>query len=119
MPGSATGTPGPPAIAGPRPFIAGLCCDGLIARWVPGGAMNRASLEGLRPGPPRPGPALRPGQIVVADSLSSQMSGPAVALLRGQGNDAIFLPPGSPDLNPVGMAFFRLKTLIRKAAAIT
>jgi len=119
MPGSATGTPGPAPARGPRRFIAGFCCDGLIAPWVLGGAMNRASLEGLRHAPARPAPALRPGQIVVADNLSSHTSGPAVALLRGQGNDPNLLPPGSPDLNPAGMAFSRLKTLIRKAAART
>jgi transposase len=64
-------------------------------------------------------PALRPGQIVVADNLSSHKSGPAIALLRAQGSDLIFLPPYSPDPNPIEMAFSKLKTLIRKAAART
>jgi len=64
-------------------------------------------------------PALRPGQIVVADKLSSHRSTRMPDLLRAQGNDLIFLPPCSPDLNPIGMAFSKLKTLIRKAAART
>ena len=64
-------------------------------------------------------PALRPGQIVVADNLSSHKSGRAIDLLRAQGCDLIFLPPYSPDLNPIEMAFSKLKTLIRKAAART
>ncbi len=64
-------------------------------------------------------PALRPGQIVVADTLSSHKSSLALELLRAQGNDLIFLPPCSPDLNPIEMAFSKLKTLIRKAAART
>ena len=64
-------------------------------------------------------PALRPGQIVVADNLSSHKSNHVLELLRSQGNDLIFLPPYSPDLNPIEMAFSKLKTLIRKAAART
>ena len=64
-------------------------------------------------------PALRPGQIVVADNLSSHKSSCAIALLRAQGNDLIFLPPYSPDLNPIEMAFSKLKSLLRKAAART
>lgn len=64
-------------------------------------------------------PALRPGQIVVADNLSSHKSGKVIDLLRAQGNDLIFLPPYSPDLNPIETAFSKLKTLIRKSAART
>jgi len=64
-------------------------------------------------------PALRPGQIVVADNLSSRKSARALDLLRAQGNDPIFLPPRFPDLNPIEMAFATLETLIRKATART
>ncbi len=98
-------------------FIAGLSHDGLIAPWVLDGAMNRDSFETyvMR----ELAPALRPGQIVVADNLSSHKSDRALNLLRAQGNDLIFLPPYSPDLNPIEMAFSKLKTLIRKAAART
>ena len=77
-------------------------------------------------------PALRPGQIVVADNLSSHKSARVIDLLRAQGNDLIFLPPYSPDLNPIeiiraftrtdgvhALIFSKLKTLIRKAAART
>ena len=63
--------------------------------------------------------ALKPGQIVIADNLSSHKSARAIEFLRAQGNDLIFLPPYSPDLNPIEMAFSKLKTLIRKAAART
>ena len=98
-------------------FIAGLSHDGLIAPWVLDGAMNRDSFETyvMR----ELAPSLRPGQIVVADNLSSHKSGKVIDLLRAQGNDLIFLPPYSPDLNPIEMAFSKLKTLIRKAAART
>lgn len=95
-------------------FIAGLAADGLIAPWVLDGAMNRDSFDTYVSRVLAP--ALSPGQIVVADNLSSHKSAKALALLRAQGNDLIFLPPYSPDLNPIEMAFSKLKTLIRKAA---
>ena len=98
-------------------FIAGLGHDGLIAPWVLDGAMNRASFEAYVQH--ELAPALKPGQIVITDNLSSHKSPRAIALLRAQGNDLIFLPPYSPDLNPIEMAFSKLKTLIRKAAART
>ena len=98
-------------------FIAGLAQDGLIAPWVLDGAMNRICFEAYVTH--QLAPALRPGQIVVADNLSSHKSTRMRDLLRAQGNDLIFLPPYSPDLNPIEMAFSKLKTLIRKAAART
>jgi len=62
----------------------------------------------------QPAPALRPGQIVVADNLSSHKSTRALDLLRAQGNELNFLPPYSPDLNPIEMAFSKLKTVRRE-----
>ena len=59
-------------------------------------------------------PALRPGQIVIADNLSSHKSARAIAFLQAQGNNLIFLPPYSPDLNPIEMAFSKLKTMRRE-----
>ena len=112
-------------------FIAGLAHDGLIAPWVLDGAMNRDSFEAYNAR--ELAPALRPGQIVVADNLSSHKSSRAIELLRAQGNDLIFRSRGnpstgrisfrsnpySPELNPIEMAFSKLKTLMRKAAART
>ena len=98
-------------------FIAGLGCDGIVAPWVLDGAMNRDSFETYVEHDLAP--ALRPGQIVIADNLSSHKSARAIEFLRAQGNDLIFLPPYSSDLNPIEMAFSKLKTLIRKAAART
>ena len=98
-------------------FIAGLAQDGLIAPWVLDGVMNRDSFDSYVAR--ELAPALRPGQIVVADNLSSHKSSRALELLRAQGKDLIFLPPYSPDLNQIEMAFSKLKTLIRKAAART
>ena len=98
-------------------FIAGLGHDGLIAPWVLDGAMNRASFEAYVEH--ELAPALKPGQIVIADNLSSHKSQRVIDLLRAKGCDLVFLPPYSPDLNPIEMAFSKLKTLIRKAAART
>ena len=75
-------------------FIAGLAHDGMIAPWVLDGAMNRASFEADVEH--ELAPALRPGQIVIADNLSSHKSMRVIDLLRAQGNDLIFLPPYSP-----------------------
>ena len=98
-------------------FIAGLGCDGLVAPWVLDGPMNRASFETYVE--KILAPTLRPGQIVIADNLSSHKSPRAQDLLMAQGNWLLFLPPYSPDLNPIEMAFAKLKTLIRKGAART
>lgn len=98
-------------------FIAGLGSGGLVAPWVLDGAMNRASFEAYVEH--ELAPALKPGQIVIADNLSSHKSPHVQALLEAQGNQILFLPPYSPDLNPIEMAFSKLKTLIRKGAART
>lgn len=64
-------------------------------------------------------PTLRPGDVVILDNLSSHKSPGAAAALRNIGAWFLFLPPYSPDLNPIEMAFSKLKALIRKAAART
>lgn len=64
-------------------------------------------------------PALREGDVVILDNLSSHKSPNAARTLREIGAWFLFLPPYSPDLNPIEMAFSKLKALIRKAAART
>ena len=62
---------------------------------------------------------LRPGDIVVMDNLSSD-KGPRVrALIEGRGASLRYLPPYSPDFNPIENAFAKLKTLLRREAART
>ena len=64
-------------------------------------------------------PDLRPGDIVVMDNLSSH-KGPRVReLIENAGASLLFLPPYSPDFNPIEMAFAKLKALLRKAAERT
>jgi transposase len=60
-------------------------------------------------------PTLGPGDIVIADNLGSHKGLPARQLIRNAGAHLLFLPPYSPDLNPIEMVFAKLKTLFRKA----
>ena len=63
--------------------------------------------------------SLKPGDVVILDNLSSHKSQRALSLIRGRGAWLLFLPPYSPDLNPIGMAFAKLKAHLRKTAART
>lgn len=96
-------------------FIAALRQDRVDAPWVIRGAMNRKRFE--RYVETQLAPSLQPGDVVVLDNLSSHKSPKAAQTLRAVGAWFLFLPPYSPDLNPIEMAFSKLKTLIRKTAA--
>lgn len=63
------------------------------------------------------GPALKKGQVVVMDNLSAH-KGPRIRqLIEERGCELIYLPPYSPDLNPIEEAFSKVKSLLRKAEA--
>ncbi len=64
-------------------------------------------------------PALKPGQAVVLDNLSSHKPPAVRALIERAGCTLHFLPPYSPDLNPIEQAWSKLKALLRTAAART
>ncbi len=98
-------------------FIAGLRHDGLSAPWVISGAINRQRFETYVE--TQLVPTLKPRDVVILDNLSSHKSAKAEELLKTVGAWFLFLPPYSPDLNPIEMAFAKLKSLIRKAAART
>jgi transposase len=59
-------------------------------------------------------PTLAPGDIVIADKLGSRKGLPARHFIRRAGAHLLFLPPYSPDLNPIEIVFAKLKTLFRK-----
>jgi transposase len=63
--------------------------------------------------------SLCPGQVVVMDNLSSHRGGKVRELIEGEGCELLYLPPYSPDLNPIEEAFAKLKALLRKAGART
>jgi transposase len=98
-------------------FVAALRHDRLDAPWVIDGAMNAEMFHLYTK--TQLVPTLRPGDVVILDNLSSHKSSAAAAALRDMGAWFLFLPPYSPDLNPIEMAFSKLKALIRKAAART
>ena len=60
-------------------------------------------------------PTLSPGDVVVMDNLSSHKGVEVRRALRAVGAKLFFLPPYSPDLNPIEQMFSKLKTLLRKA----
>ena len=64
-------------------------------------------------------PELRPGDIVIMDNLSSHKGPRARVLIEAAGASLLFLPPYSPDFNPIENAFAKLKALLRKAAERT
>ena len=64
-------------------------------------------------------PTLKPGDIVILDNLGSHKGKAVRQAIRSVGARLFFLPPYSPDLNPIEQLFAKLKTLLRKAAERT
>jgi len=98
-------------------FVGALRCEGITAPLVLDGPMNAASflayVEQVL------APTLRPGDIVVLDNLSSHKGTAIRQALRAAGAKLFFLPPYSPDLNPIEQVFTKLKGLLRRAAERT
>jgi transposase len=100
---------------GTQTFIAGLTHSDLIAPWVIKGAMDGPAFaayirEVLVP-------ELVPGTVVILDNLATHRNAEATQALRAVGCWFLYLPPCSPDLNPIEMAFSKLKAHLRKAGA--
>ena len=64
-------------------------------------------------------PELRPGDIVIMDNLSSHKVAGVQTAIESAGAQLRYLPPYSPDFNPIEQVFSKLKTLLRKTAART
>jgi hypothetical protein len=64
-------------------------------------------------------PALRVGQVIVLDNLGAHKGEKVRKLIEGRGCEVIYLPPYSPDLNPIEEAFSKVKGLLRRAEAHT
>ena len=98
-------------------FVAGLTMRGMISPFVLSGPINRAAFETYVEKVLVP--ELRPGDIVIMDNLSSH-KGPRVrAMIEAAGAELLFLPPYSPDFNPIENAFAKFKAMLRKAAERT
>lgn len=95
-------------------FVAGLTTRGMIAPFVIDGAINRDAFETYVAKVLVP--ELAPGDVVVMDNLSSH-KGPRVReRIESAGATLLYLPPYSPDFNPIENAFAKLKAFLRKAA---
>ena len=94
-------------------FVAGLCCAGLVAPLVIDGAMNGpafvAYVEQVL------APALSSGDTVVMDNLPAHKVAGVRDAIEARGAKLLYLPLYSPDLNPIEMAFSKLKALLRSA----
>jgi transposase len=66
-----------------------------------------------------PAPSLRPGDIVIMDNLGPHKRPPPIAAIEAAGAEVRFLPPYSPDLNPIEELFSKLKAYLRTAKART
>ena len=102
---------------GTQTFIAGLTPQSRIAPWVIRGAMDGEAFaayirEVLVPD-------IEPGTVVICDNLATHKNVKAAAALSEQSCWGLFLPPYSPDLNPIEMAFAKLKAHLRRIAART
>lgn len=98
-------------------FVAGLRASGLIAPFVLDGPINREAFETYVARVLVPD--LRANDVVVMDNLSSH-KGPRVReMIEAAGARLLYLPPYSPDFNPIENAFAKLKALLRKAAERT
>ena len=95
-------------------FLAALRWEGVSAPAVFDGPINGRSftayVEQIL------APSLQPGDIVVLDNLGSHKGKAARAAIERVGAELRFLPPYSPDLNPIEQVFAKLKTLLRRAA---
>jgi transposase len=98
-------------------LVAGLRLTGIVAPMVLDGPINQrafdAYVEQILV------PELRPGDIVIMDNLSSHKSPAVRAAIEAAGAELRFLPPYSPDFNPIEKAFAKLNALLRKAAERT
>ena len=98
-------------------FVAALRSTGLFAPVVVDGAMNgevfRAYVQ------QHLAPQLRPGDLVVMDNLASHKVAGVVEAVRAVGAKVVYLPPYSPDLNPIEQVFAKAKSEIRKRKSRT
>jgi len=94
-------------------FVAGLRHDGVTAPFVIKGAINGPSFRAYVT--KCLAPTLHPGDIVVMDNLGSHRSPKVRRAIAARGASLRYLPPYSPDLNPIELMFAKLKARLRSA----
>ena len=95
-------------------FVAGLRSTGMVAPMVLDGPINAVAFQAYVEQVLIP--ELSPGDIVVMDNLGSHKGSQVRAAIEAAGASLLYLPPYSPDFNPIEKAFSKLKALLRKAA---
>jgi len=98
-------------------LVAGLTLGGAIAPMVLEGAMDRSSFEAYVA--QCLAPALAPGAIVVMDNLSAHKSPTIARLIEKAGATVWYLPPYSPDYNPIEQMWSKVKAILKRLAART
>ena len=98
-------------------LVSGFRRNGLVVPRAHDGPMNDARFEALLADDL--GPTLKSGDIVVMDNLSSHKSQRIKTILERFGASVLYLPPYSPDLNPIEKAYPKLKAYLRKLAERT
>lgn len=98
-------------------FLGALRAEGMTAPLVVDGPMNGDVF--LAYVQQHLAPTLKPGDTVIMDNLSSHKRAGVREAIEAAGARLEYLPPYSPDLNPIELAFSKLKALLRKAAART
>lgn len=98
-------------------FTGALRLSGMTAPMVIDGPMNRDAFRAYVRHVLAP--TLRPGDIVVMDNLPAHKGTETRGMIEAAGATLLYLPPYSPDFNPIENAFAKLKALLRKAAART
>lgn len=96
-------------------MISSVRLDGTTACMTVGGATDTATFKSYV------GeillPTLRGGDMVIMDNLSAHKNASVVDLIESAGARAVFLPPYSPDLNPIEMMWSKVKSILRKLEA--
>jgi transposase len=98
-------------------LVAGLRCSGITAPCVFDGAINGERFRAY--GEQMLAPTLRPNDIILLDHLSSHKVAGVGEAITAQGAPLVYLPPYSPDLNPIEQAFAKFKAALRRAAERT
>jgi transposase len=96
-------------------LLASMTCEGMRACIAVEGATTKAVFKAYVEG--ALAPSLRPGQVMVMDNLSSHKGQRVRELIEGRGCELLYLPPYSPDLNPIEEAFGKMKGILRRVGA--
>jgi transposase len=109
---------GTPGYAGPHyTIIAALSQTGVSAPWLLEGAMDGAAFRAYVAH--ELAPTLQTGDIVLVDNLSAHKDAQARALIEARDAQLVFLPPYSPDFNPIELCWAKVKQALRSAKART